>query len=269
MAGFSEEPSPDGRMPDTSKWQKHNPSLISPYSLLGFGAALALVDTEKDVGRLTAGAAIAGLRTPLGVVVLQGQKALPKRVFGQLGDKPLEEIFAEEIEASWVLPRSTPDVPENVSEVRLGSGTWPRAVEAGLRRLLIARLRTIDREFGVLIAGNTADESYSPVQSASLQALAIQASMALQRIRLTNEHRAKDEALRKASDELELRVEQRTAELSCVNQSLRKQIEEREQAEQALSRSEQRHRVLLAINNAIVTNLDPGFLIPGHGTSDR
>lgn len=54
-----------------------------------------------------------------------------------------------------------------------------------------------------------------------------------------------EEALKKAHDELEQRVAERTAELSESNRLLRKEIKERERAELALRESERRYRTLL------------------------
>ncbi|MEW6352185.1 MAG: PAS domain S-box protein [Thermodesulfobacteriota bacterium] len=53
------------------------------------------------------------------------------------------------------------------------------------------------------------------------------------------------EALQQAHDELERRVEERTAELARTNQQLRRQIDERERAEEELRKSEARYRMLV------------------------
>ncbi len=53
------------------------------------------------------------------------------------------------------------------------------------------------------------------------------------------------EALQQAHDELERRVEERTAELARTNQQLRRQIDERERAEEQLRKSEARYRMLV------------------------
>lgn len=54
-----------------------------------------------------------------------------------------------------------------------------------------------------------------------------------------------EEALKKAHEELERRVEERTNELSLINRVLRREIEERKQIEKALRESEETARVLL------------------------
>jgi PAS domain S-box-containing protein len=69
-----------------------------------------------------------------------------------------------------------------------------------------------------------------------------------------------EEALRKAYDELELRVQERTAELAAANAALQAEIAERKRAEEALRRSEEHFRLL--IENA----LDIISLLNGDGT---
>ena len=59
------------------------------------------------------------------------------------------------------------------------------------------------------------------------------------------ERKRSEEALQKAKDELESRVEQRTAELQRANSALLHEIEERKDAEHALRQSEARLRALL------------------------
>ncbi len=61
-----------------------------------------------------------------------------------------------------------------------------------------------------------------------------------------------EEALRKAYDELEMRVEERTAELAKANEELWIEITERKRAEEALKESEQKYRFLVENLSEIV-----------------
>jgi len=58
------------------------------------------------------------------------------------------------------------------------------------------------------------------------------------------ERRRAEEALRKAHDELEIRVQERTAELTSANVQLQREITERKRAEETLRESEERFRQL-------------------------
>ena len=62
-------------------------------------------------------------------------------------------------------------------------------------------------------------------------------------VEVTNRKQA-EEALRKAHDELEQRVEERTAELKIANRRMRREIRERTRAEEALRQSERELRLL-------------------------
>ncbi len=55
-----------------------------------------------------------------------------------------------------------------------------------------------------------------------------------------------EEALRQARDELEVRVKERTAELSTANEQLKQEIQERKQAEESLRQSERRFRQVVS-----------------------
>jgi len=61
------------------------------------------------------------------------------------------------------------------------------------------------------------------------------------------ERKRADEALQKAHDELELRVEQRTAELARANEELLKEIAERKRTEQSLRESESLYQSLVDV----------------------
>ena len=65
-----------------------------------------------------------------------------------------------------------------------------------------------------------------------------------------------EEELKKAYDELEKRVEERTLELTEANQLLEQEIAQRRQAEEALLKSEAKYRELVESANSIVLEMD-------------
>ncbi len=184
--------------------QNSDLTLIDPYSLLGFGAALALIDNEEDIAHLLVGAIISALRVQLGAVVLQNVTGRATSIQGQYRNAPLEKALAEEIK-SFLFSNTTDSSAlyyENNREIKVRKEHLPEATIAGLNRLLLVRLRTIEHDFGVVIAGKSSDEPYSPGQTVSLEALASQTSMALHRIQLNRERAANEAALRESKEKL-------------------------------------------------------------------
>jgi PAS domain S-box-containing protein len=70
------------------------------------------------------------------------------------------------------------------------------------------------------------------------------------------ERKKAEEALREAHDELERRVEERTAELLKVNEQLKAEIEERTQVEGALRESEERFRSIFESSEDAICMID-------------
>ncbi|NIR47617.1 PAS domain S-box protein [candidate division KSB1 bacterium] len=87
-----------------------------------------------------------------------------------------------------------------------------------------------------------------------LSSLAPAVRRALKEAENRRARRQAEEALRKAHDELELKVKERTAELANTNEELKKEIAERKRAEQAVRESEERlSSILESALDAIIT----------------
>ncbi|HEY8555149.1 MAG TPA: PAS domain S-box protein [Burkholderiales bacterium] len=98
-----------------------------------------------------------------------------------------------------------------------------------------------DRAYGVIGAHTTRRRTFSAHDVNFLQAVAHLLAGAIQRHRF-------ERALAEARDELERRVEERTAELARANQSLRDEVVERMGVESALRESEAQYRMLFERN---------------------
>lgn len=87
-------------------------------------------------------------------------------------------------------------------------------------------------------------------------ALSTPATVAIENALLYHKTKRAEAALRKARDELEKRVEERTQELVLANQKLTEEITERERSEQALRESEERFRNMAASAQDAVISMD-------------
>jgi PAS domain S-box-containing protein len=75
------------------------------------------------------------------------------------------------------------------------------------------------------------------------------------------ERQRAEQALQAAHDELEKRVQERTAELLKVNEELREEIRDRFRAEEAMRASEGKYRELVQNANSIILRMDPQGVI--------
>ena len=120
----------------------------------------------------------------------------------------------------------------------------------GYESVAVVPIRSGGRILGLI---HVADQKEGMVPLESVQMLeraAMQLGTAIERVQAA-------EALQQAHDELERRVEARTAELLIANEQLKQEIEERREAAEALRQSEARYRAMFEYNPIRTIVVDP------------
>ena len=118
-------------------------------------------------------------------------------------------------------------------------------------------------EIGVIVAGSERADFPRQTERLILSVAANQASIGLQEARLLSEQK-------RVASELDRRVAQRTAELAAANEELRKEIADREHAEEDLRSSEEKHRVVVeAANDAVVSMDERGAILLANPATRR
>jgi PAS domain S-box-containing protein len=177
----------------------HHASDLDPSAVLGFGSALALLDTADEAGRLLTGALRSMGLSDLQAVVLDSAFDEGPAVVGSLGTQALPDAVACELRR--IAADASLGASDNGSSVarrtiEIDESAHPALAGQAIHRLSVLRLGTIDHDFGLVVAGRTRETRPTPMQASVLQMLVAQVSMALHRIQLDQQRRSKEEALR-------------------------------------------------------------------------
>ncbi|MCS3698672.1 PAS domain S-box protein, partial [Salinibacter ruber] len=173
----------------------HHTSDLDPSSVLGFGSALALLDSTEEVARLLTGALRSMGLADLQAVVLDRSVEDAPRVLGSIGARPLPDPVVDELRRGVPFADDGHTAP---SDRRVAVPEGSALAAQGIDRLATVRLGTLDQEFGVAVAGLVEAHTHTPLERSSLQMMGAQTSMALHRIALDRERAAQEEALRES-----------------------------------------------------------------------
>ncbi len=125
------------------------------------------------------------------------------------------------------------------------------------KSMVAAPLIVKDKILGVIQVINKTNEAFFEAEDRdSLMTLSGQIAVAIDNAGMTENIKKSKEALQHAHDELEKRVEERTAELSASNKNLKLEITERKAAEERTKHHLEQLDALRSIDKAIVGSLD-------------
>src|ERR1700733_1937730 len=130
---------------------------------------------------------------------------------------------------------------------------WPSRLRASIGNKdisIVSQRCGLQGEIGVIVAGSQRAGFPGQTESLLLSVAANQAVIGLHEARLLLQQK-------RVSGELDRRVAQRTAELSAVNDQLRKEIAERHRAEEALLENELNSRLILHSIPGLVCTMSP------------
>jgi len=136
--------------------------------------------------------------------------------------------------------------------------------DLGVKSKLVVPILQQETLWGLLIAHHCSQpRQWQSLEIDLLYQLAVQVTIAIHQAQLYQqlqteliERQSVEDQLRQARDQLEIRVQERTAELMQMNADLQTQIHERQEAEAALRISEERFRVALHNSPITVFNQD-------------
>jgi PAS domain S-box-containing protein len=172
-------------------------------------------------------------------------------------------VASHEEPIELVTTAETDKVRNGQDEIRHALHQWlaedtaanPPAVRRhmGGREVSILRLQ-FGGDLGFVVAGCQRPNFPLQTERLVMSVAANQLAIMLQQAQLLGEQR-------RVARELDERVALRTAELAAANQELRKEIAERERAQDELTRSEERHRVVVETANDAVISMDESGVI--------